>query len=67
MQTVPADIAAAIDAYADAHHAVIVVQHGSTEFLHRLETREAARLSLDAAILKHLRNADEIVQEDDGA
>lgn len=69
MQTVPADIAAAIDALDQASRAL-----GSAERTNCVATRISAerpqymrRKDLDSAILKHLRDADEIVKEDDGA
>lgn len=68
-QTVPADIAAAIAVFrnAERREARLFASREPETWADAERQRVAARADLDAAILHHLRNADEIVQEDDGA
>lgn len=56
-ETVPADIAAAIEAYTRAAADAVRVDYGFDSWFDDAELA-TARAALDAAILKHLRNAD---------
>lgn len=60
--TLPQEIWAAIDVALGA-----ASTYGRVFDLESARNEEAARASLAATILRHLRDDDEVVQEDDGA